>query len=74
MSAAVLLVVLSGCGDDADEGPRIANPASAYCIEQGGELEIVDEADGQVGYCNLPDGSRIEEWEFYHSATRATTP
>ena len=46
----------------------IANPASEYCEAQGGTVELVDEADGQVGYCNLPDGQRIEEWEFYNSA------
>jgi len=50
------------------EAPQVANPASQYCIDQGGTLEIVDEAGGQVGYCNLPDGSRVEEWEFYRSA------
>lgn len=43
------------------------NPASVYCEEQGGTLEIVDEAAGQVGYCNLPDGTRIEEWEYYRA-------
>ncbi len=46
---------------------QIANPASVFCIEQGGTLEIVDEADGQVGYCTLPDGTRVEEWEYYRS-------
>jgi putative hemolysin len=45
----------------------MANPASVYCEEQGGTVEIVDEADGQVGYCNLPDGQRIEEWEYYRA-------
>lgn len=49
------------------EAPQIANPASQYCIDQGGTLEIVDEQGGQVGYCNLPDGTRVEEWEFYQS-------
>lgn len=46
---------------------QIANPASEYCVAQGGTVEIVDEADGQVGYCNLPDGQRIEEWEYFNS-------
>ena len=68
-------LALTACGDDGDDdGPTIANPASEYCVEQGGEVEIVDEADGQVGYCNLPDGRRIEEWEFYEAAPEATTP
>ncbi len=59
---------LSGAAPDGTV-PGLANPASVYCIEQGGEVDIVDEADGQVGYCELPDGRRIEEWELYRSQT-----
>lgn len=50
-----------------EDSTQMANPASVFCIEQGGTLDIVDEANGQVGYCNLPDGTRIEEWEYYRS-------
>ena len=49
------------------DSTQLANPASVFCIEQGGTLEIVDEADGQVGYCTLPDGTRVEEWEYYRA-------
>lgn len=74
-SGITLLVIaialpLAGCGDDdepTDTTTGIANPASVFCVEQGGTLEIVDEEGGQVGYCNLPDGRRIEEWEYYRS-------
>ena len=55
-------------------GPGLANPASVYCVEQGGEVDIVDESDGQVGYCVLPDGRRIEEWEFYRFQTASDEP
>ena len=44
----------------------MANPASEYCISQGGELEITsDDAGNQTGMCTLPDGSVIEEWELF---------
>ena len=43
----------------------LPNPASEYCVDQGGELEIRDEADGQAGYCVFPDGSECEEWAFF---------
>jgi len=46
-----------------------ANPASAWCIEQGGQLDIFTEGTGQVGYCNLPDGTRISEWDYFRSQT-----
>ncbi len=63
---------LAACGSDAEPSDTttdigVANPASVFCVQRGGTLEIVDEADGQVGYCNLPDGTRVEEWEYFRS-------
>jgi hypothetical protein len=72
------VVVFAGCGDD-DEQPSdttttgLANPASEFCVSQDGEVEIVAEAGGEVGYCNLPDGTRVEEWEYFRSQTGTTT-
>ena len=45
----------------------MANPASQYCVEQGGKLEIRNEANGQVGYCKLANGQVIEEWAFFRA-------
>lgn len=49
--------------------PKIGspNPASKYCIDQGGKLEIKESAAGQAGYCHLPDGKVVEEWELFRS-------
>lgn len=44
----------------------LANPASQYCIDQGGKLEIAKEANGEVGYCHLKNGQKIEEWALFH--------
>lgn len=41
------------------------NPASQFCEDQGYELEIREEAGGQVGYCLFPDGTECEEWAFF---------
>lgn len=57
----------SGSTQPPATGTGIANPASVFCVEQGGTVEIVDEADGQVGYCILPDGTRVDEWEYYRA-------
>ena len=56
-----------------DSTTGIANPASEFCIDMGGTLEIVDEAGGQVGYCVLPDGTRVEEWEYFENNGSTTT-
>ncbi|NSW52116.1 MAG: DUF333 domain-containing protein [Anaerolineae bacterium] len=48
-----------------DEEIGIANPASVFCEEQGGTLEIRDTEEGQLGYCLFDDGSECEEWAFF---------
>jgi putative hemolysin len=61
---ALMLVLFSG--GDAEDDAGLANPASVFCEEQGGTVEIVTDAEGnQTGICNLPDGTEVEEWEYY---------
>ncbi len=43
----------------------IANPASTYCKQQGGSIEIREFTDGQKGFCVFEDGSECEEWKFF---------
>jgi putative hemolysin len=65
---AVVGSALNGCGGEPDGEPEpgIANPASVHCEEQGGRLEIEEDAEGnQTGICVFPDGSSCEEWAFY---------
>lgn len=57
-----LLLFAAACQPKAD----MPNPASAYCEENGGRLEIhADESGGQIGYCVFEDGSECEEWAFF---------
>ncbi len=80
------VALLAGCGapdvppatpgspDGPGGGVGLANPASEHCVAQGGTLEILDGPDGQTGWCTLPDGRRVEEWELYREAQEAGTP
>ena len=44
----------------------MTNPASEYCVKQGGKSEIKRQADGgEYGVCHLPDGTAIEEWALF---------
>jgi putative hemolysin len=63
ISILVVILLVTACKPEAD----MPNPASVYCEENGGTLEIrTDEASGgQVGYCVFEDGSECEEWAFY---------
>jgi putative hemolysin len=50
-----------------EEAPaNMANPASVYCEEQGGTLEIRTDANGgQYGVCLFDDGSECDEWAYF---------
>lgn len=53
----------------ATEPPRsnvgMANPASEYCLQRGGQLEFSTRANGtEVGTCVSPGGDECEEWAF----------
>jgi putative hemolysin len=85
MILVVVVVGLGACGGepeptaapagDAFDSPlHVANPASVYCVEQGYELEIRTEAEGQVGYCIFDDGTECEEWAFYRGECAPGTP
>lgn len=44
------------------------NPASAYCVDQGGALEMRKDAQGnEVGICVFGDGSECDEWAFFRN-------
>ncbi|WP_322510741.1 DUF333 domain-containing protein [Chloroflexus sp.] len=52
----------------------LANPASTYCIEQGGRLEVLSAASGgQIGVCRFADGTLCEEWAFLRGECRPGT-
>lgn len=52
------------CPAETDDGAQLTNPASQSCIDKGGELEIRDTPDGQIGVCLL-DGQECEEWALF---------
>ncbi|NIN66658.1 MAG: DUF333 domain-containing protein [Anaerolineae bacterium] len=47
-------------------GAALPNPASVYCEEQGGTVEIRDSEAGQYGVCVFDDGSECDEWAFFN--------
>jgi len=52
--------------ENPDENLGKANPASVYCEEQWGTLQIETAEDGsQYGICLFSDGSYCEEWSYF---------
>ena len=51
-----------------EEGAELPNPASVYCQEQGGTVEIRTLFDdSQKGFCLFDDHSECEEWAFFRA-------
>jgi len=66
----ILIVVglIAGFSIFKKEASGLANPASVYCIEQGGKNIIVtDSQGGQSGLCVFADNSSCDEWAFYRN-------
>lgn len=60
---ALLLVVSTACAVDAHAQARLANPASANCVQKGGTLEFVaGGGGGRYGLCVFADNRQCEEW------------
>jgi putative hemolysin len=65
---AACAALLAGCQQTPTTQPAsvgIANPASTYCISLGGKLTIKKTPEGETGFCQLPDGTVIEEWALF---------
>ena len=45
---------------------NMPNPASVFCEENGGKLELRQDASGgTMGICVFPDGSECDEWAYF---------
>ncbi|MBN1316115.1 MAG: DUF333 domain-containing protein [Anaerolineales bacterium] len=68
----ITLLCLAACQPAAAGSPtptvepaNMPNPASKFCEDQGGELEIRSSETGQQGFCKFDDGSECDEWAYY---------
>ncbi|MDE1714310.1 hemolysin [Chromobacterium amazonense] len=69
---APLALLLSACAQNTPpaQAPMVgmANPASVYCVQQGGKLlPQKDAAGNEYALCQLPDGRAVEEWAYYRA-------
>lgn len=69
----VLLVFAAGCTQPIATPPvttppssGMPNPASVYCVQSGGTLEIKkDSTGGEYGMCTFMNGTSCEEWALF---------
>lgn len=77
-SMAASALVLSACAapptPPTEAAPQLglANPASVFCLQQGGKLRRVTTAAGEHGICVLPDGREVDEWAYFRQHHRAS--
>lgn len=43
----------------------LANPASVYCVNHGGTLQMKTGPAGEYGMCTFSNGSQCEEWQYF---------
>ncbi|WP_159089095.1 amidohydrolase family protein [Tateyamaria sp. Alg231-49] len=70
-SVLYITAFITSCFASAAVASQVANPAAAYCIEQGGAYSTEDTDEGQRGLCTLADGSVVDAWAHFreqHSA------
>lgn len=63
---ALLLGACSTQQAEPEKAIGMANPAAKYCIDLGGQYQIVDTKDGQAGKC-LYQGQNWDAWELYRN-------
>lgn len=75
LAGLMLPALLAACAPSETPEPReqIANPASEHCIKVGGRLEMRRTPEGDAGYCHLPDGRVVDEWELFRAANPQPT-
>lgn len=70
----VLAIAACGGKEAQNPQPNMPNPASVFCEEKGGQVEIRTSADGsQSGACIFPDGSECDEWAYYRGECAPAT-
>lgn len=76
-SLLLLALLATGCsnGDPSEDTAGMANPASEHCIEEGGDLDIRKDAEGnESGYCVFADGTEVGEWAYFHGEAEPALP
>lgn len=74
LAVIAILILVSSCilikiyktPDNSVSNTQIANPASVYCYENNGTLEIRSDVQGnQYGICILANGTECDEWKYF---------
>jgi putative hemolysin len=72
------IILSSSCGPNQispTPAPNTANPASVFCEQNSGTLDLRQDASGGVaGMCVFPDGSECDEWAYFRGECKPADP
>lgn len=63
--------LVAGC---ANQGGRyhvanelaVTEPATIYCVQEGGAIEFANEHGERMTYCSFGNNKRVEQWAYYN--------
>jgi len=62
----VIAIKMIGDSENSSDNTQLANPASVYCLENGGNISLRTDANGgQYSVCILNNGTECDEWKYY---------
>lgn len=64
-------LVMAGCASNGDRyyvanQPAVTEPATIYCVQEGGQLEFATEHGERLTFCKVGDNDRVEQWQYYN--------
>ncbi len=75
LAIALAIASCSNGDEPEDTSAGVPNPASVYCEEQGGTVDIrTDNGGGQYGVCVFADGTEVEEWAYFRGEAEPALP
>jgi putative hemolysin len=75
LAIAIMLITVGCKVKTTPDNTGLPNPASVNCVDKGGKLEIITDANGaQFGICKLADGNVCEEWDYFKGDCPKKTP
>ena len=79
LAIVAFMLLFAGCiqppvNQNNSNSTGIANPASVFCAEHNGTLELKTDASGQYGVCSFANGTKCEEWAYFRGECSPERP
>ena len=64
-------MLINACSDQpekyrVDDWNSMSSPASIYCVQEGGKLEVGESEKKSILFCVLSENEKYEQWNYYN--------